>query len=215
MRAVAEHFVTEEEYVQREEKSPVKHEYFNGRIYAMAGATPAHNLIDSNILGSLVSRLRGQSCRAVGSDQRVKIEASGLKTYPDVLIVCPPERYDEHDPNSLLNPRVIIEVLSPSTEHYDRTDKFDHYQQLASLNDYILIAQDRVRVEHYERSEAEVWTVRRYNQREHSATLALPEMKLELPLEEIYDRLEVPSGLLLLPEANLEPGQLIPKADEE
>jgi len=202
MSAVAEHFITEEEYQRIEEASPVKHEYYNGRIYAMAGATPAHCLIAFNIQGALFVRLRGHPCRGASSDQRVKVEATGLKIYPDLLIVCPPEQYDESDANTLMNPRVIIEVLSPSTELYDRTGKFDHYKQITSLTDYILIAQDRVRVEHYQRGEAEVWTVRSYNQREHSLTL--PELELELPLAEIYDRLELPAGLLLLPEAMAE-----------
>jgi Uma2 family endonuclease len=202
MQAVAQRFITEEEYQQIEEASSIKHEYFQGRIYAMAGGTPSHNLISSNILGSLVARLRGKSCRAVGSDQRVKVETTGLRIYPDALIICPPERYDEHDPNSLLNPRILIEVLSPTTERYDRTDKFDQYKQITSLTDYILIAQDRVRVEHYQRSEADLWTVRSYNQREQSLTL--PNLALEISLDEIYDRLEVPTGLLLLPEGNVE-----------
>lgn len=197
MHAIAEHFISEEEYLALEEKSLEKHEYFDGRMYAMAGATPAHNLIAFNIAGSLSSRLRGLPCHGAGSDQRVKIEASGLKTYPDVLIVCPPERYDERDPNSLLNPKVIIEVLSPSTEHYDRTDKFDHYKQIAELSDYILVAQDRVRVEHYTRGQGDSWTVRSFNQRAH--TLSLPSTSIELPLDEIYDRLELPDGLLALP----------------
>jgi len=199
MGAVAEvRFITEEEYLRLEEESPVKHEYYNGRTYAMAGATPAHCLISSNIVGSLFSRLRGRTCRGVGSDQRVKVEVTGLRIYPDALIVCPPERYDEHDPNSLLNPQVIIEVLSPSTERYDRTDKFDHYRQIPSLTDYLLIAQDRVRVEHYQRSAGDLWTVRSYNQREQSVSLS--DLSLELPLEEIYDRMELPAGLFLLPD---------------
>lgn len=198
MRAVAEHFITEAEYLEQEAASPFKHEYFNGRIYAMAGASPTHVLINSNVQGALFGRLRGRPCRSASSDQRVKVAATGLLTYPDTLIVCPPERYDEDDPQSLLNPQVILEVLSPSTERHDRTDKFDQYKQIPTLTDYVLIAQDRVRVEHYQRSAADLWTVRSHNQLEHA--LALPELDLELPLAEIYDRLDLPSGLLLLPE---------------
>ncbi len=121
MRAVAAHFITEAEYQQLEEASSVKHEYYDGHIYAMAGATPAHCLIAFNIAVAVGSRLRGRSCRGASSDQRVKVEATGLRTYPDMLIACPPERYDEQDSNSLLNPRVIMEVLSRSTAVYDRT----------------------------------------------------------------------------------------------
>ena len=196
MRAVAEHYISEDEYAAMEESSPIKHEYFNGRIYAMAGGSPAHNLLSHNVQGSLFARLRGKPCRGASSDQQVKIEATGLRVYPDALIVCPPERYDERFPNVLLNPAVIIEVLSPSTERLDRTDKFEHYRQIAALNHYILIAQDRVYVEHLQRNLEDVWTRRTHYQREDTLTLA--DLDLEIPLDEIYDRLDLPTGLLLL-----------------
>ncbi len=191
MEAIAEKLISEEEYWKLEAVSEIKHEYFNGRIYAMAGGTPSHNAVSHNIQGSLFSRLRGKSCRGYGSDQAVK--ASGLITYPDALIVCPPENYDK---NALLNPRVMIEVLSPSTEKYDRTDKFEFVKQIESLSHYILVAQDRVRVEHYERN-GENWIVRSYYQRDD--VLVLADLELEIPLEEIYDRLDLPVGLQILP----------------
>lgn len=198
MRAVAAHFVTAAEYLEQEAKSPTKHEYFNGHIYAMAGATPTHGIINSNVLIATGRRLWGRSCRSVSSDQRVFVAATSLRTYPDTLIVCPPEQYDEIDPNSLLNPTVIFEVLSPSTAKRDRSVKFDHYQQLPTLTDYILIAQDCVRVEHYQRNAADAWLMRVYNQREDK--LIFSALELELPLEEIYNRLNLPAGLRMIPD---------------
>ncbi len=196
MNAIAEHYITEEEYVRLEEASGQKHEYLNGRVYAMAGGTPSHSAVGTNIAGALFSRLRGKPCRPFNSDLRVKVEATGLKTYPDVTVACPPERYDERDPNSLLNPTVIIEVLSPSTEQYDRTDKFDALKQIPGLRDYVLVSPERVRVEHLRRSENGEWVLKSYTLR--SQVLALASIGVEVPLDEIYDRLEVPEGLRAL-----------------
>ena len=194
MEAVAERTISEEEYVRLEEKSARKHEYLDGRVYAMAGGTPAHSAVGTNITIALGSRLRGESCRPFNSDLRVKVEATGLRTYPDVTVVCPPERYDELDPNSLLNPTVIFEVLSPSTEQYDRTDKFDALKQIPSLRDYVLVSPERV--EHLRPGEGGEWILESYTQR--SQVLALASVGVEVPLDEIYDRLEVPEGLRVL-----------------
>ena len=128
----------------------------------------------------------------------IKVEATGLKTYPDISVACPPERFDERDSNSLLNPKVIIEVLSPSAEKYDRTQKFEHFKQIAEMSDYILVSADQVWVEHFARAEGGAWTVRSYTQR--SQTLALPSIEVEVPLDEIYERLELPEGLAMLDE---------------
>ena len=196
MRAVAEHFITEAEYLELEETASIKHEYFQGCIYAMSGGSNTHAVLCTNAAVTLVTRLRGKECRAVGSEQRVKIEATGLLTYPDASVYCPPARFEGRHDETLLNPTAIVEVLSPSTQTYDRTTKFDHYKQIASLTDYILIEQEHVRVEHYQRGEGDVWTVRIYNQR--SRSVALTSLDLELPLEELYERLELPDGLSLL-----------------
>ncbi len=202
-RAEVERYISEDEYLELEAASLEKNEYFDGCIYAMAGATPRHNKIIFSTMTAIGVRLRGHSCDGAGSDQRVKVEATGLLTYPDVLIVCPPERYDENDPNSLLNPRVLIEVLSPSTENYDRTEKFEHYKKIESLTDYILIEQNHIWVDHYQRAEDGLWTVRSFNQ--HEQIVSLPELELELPLDEIYGRLDLPIGLRLTSKSELAP----------
>ncbi|MDQ3814367.1 MAG: Uma2 family endonuclease [Armatimonadota bacterium] len=152
MQALAEHYITEDEYWALEAGSDIKHEYFDGCIFSRPGGSPEHNRLAANAVISLGSQLRGTPCRAVGSDQRVKVEATGLNTYSDVVVYCRPWRFDPREKNTLLNPVVLIEVLSDSTADYDRTIKFDHYKQIESLRDYILIAQDRVRVEHFHRT---------------------------------------------------------------
>lgn len=127
---------------------------------------------------------------------RIKIENSRDKVYPDALIVCPPERYDENDLHALVNPKVVIEILSPSTEKRDPKGNFEPDKQISPLTDYILIEQDWIRVEHYRRAEGRLWTIETFNQRDQR--LILPDIEIELPLEEIYDGLDLPSGLLLV-----------------
>ena len=187
---------TDEDYIRLEDKSEIKHEFINGQLYAMAGGSPTHARLGFNAIAAIGARLRGKRCHGASSDQRIKIENSRDKVYPDALIVCPPALYDENDPHALLNPKVVIEILSPSTEKRDRTGKFELYKQISSLTDYILIEQDWVRVEHYRRAEGRLWTIETFNQRDQS--LILPDIEIELPLEEIYDGLDIPSGLLLM-----------------
>ena len=193
MQALEKLYISEEEYLEGEKISPLKHEWFDGEVFAMAGGTPEHSAIGLNVGGTLRAALRGKPCRAYNGDMQVKIEATGLRTYPDVSIVCPPERFDPNDPNALLNPKVLIEVLSPSTENYDRTAKFDHFKQIESLTDYLLISANRVRVERYARAENGSWNLQTFTLR--SETVALESADVELPLDEIYERLELPEGL--------------------
>lgn len=207
MLAVEERFYTEEEYLALEEKSETKHEYFNGRIYpmqppldapaeivAMSGGTNTHARISGQALASLISGLRGKPCRAVGSDQKVKIEASGMNTYPDVAVYCLDARFADEKGVTLLEPRVLVEVLSPSTEAYDRGDKFYQYKLIPTLCDYILIAQNRVRIEHFSRRDAD-WIMRVFIER--GDVVALPSVDAKLPLAEVYEEIDVPSGLLM------------------
>ena len=189
-------WITVAEYVAFEDASPIKHEYYNGEVFAMAGGSPAHADIIFNVSVAIGSLLRGKPCRGSSSDQRVKVESSGLFTYPDVLVKCPPERYAPEDPHSLLNPTVIFEVLSPSTATYDRTTKFDHYQTIPELREYVLVSQDRVRVEHFARMESGAWTLIVLLQRED--VLHLSSLEVALPVGEFYEGLDVPAGLMAL-----------------
>jgi Uma2 family endonuclease len=188
-------FISEAEYWVGEEVSPTKHEYFNGRVYAMAGGSYNHTTICTNLASAAKVALRGRSCKARSGEQRVKVEASGLNTYPDAVIFCPPARFDGTNDHTLLTPKVIFEVLSDSTERYDRGDKFRAYAQIETLTDYVLIDQNRITVEHFRRT-SEGWLLNSYIRRSDFLTLA--DLEIQLALDDIYDELELPEAAISL-----------------
>lgn len=183
-------WISEEEYREGEEMSPVKHEWFGGEVFAMAGGTFNHTRICSNLGRFLGNRLSGRRCDAHNGEQRVKVEATGLNTYPDAVIFCPPSRFEGTGDSTLLTPTVLFEVLSQSTETYDRTRKFDAYKLIGTLSDYVLIDQNEIRVEHFRRT-TDGWLLRVWTSR--SDVLDLASVEVELPLEEIYENLELGS----------------------
>jgi Uma2 family endonuclease len=185
--------LTAAEYLEIERAAERKSEFFNGEMFAMAGASPAHVLVTTNVAGELRARLRGRPCLTFSSDLRVKVSDTGLYTYPDVVVVCGEPRYEEPRLDTLLNPTLIVEVLSPSTEAYDRGDKFAHYRRLASLQEYVLIAQDRQRIERFVRQgESEDWLLTEVS--DPAASVTLPSIGCELALVEVYDRVSLPEG---------------------
>ena len=192
------HYITPEEYLEGEETSSVKHEYYDGQIYAMAGGTNAHAILCSNASAALINQLVGKPCRAVSSEQRVKVEATGLHVYPDASVYCENARFEGAGGLNLLDPTVIIEVLSRSTSAYDRGDKFDHYKRIETLQDYILIEQTRVHIEHFHRLENDDWLMRSFDNL--SDTLALPSVDCNVMLSQIYEGVNVPQGFLPLRE---------------
>ena len=147
MTAVPQRKLTPAEYLVIERHAQFKSEFLDGEMFAMAGASPTHNSIKENLIIRLGSQIWGGPCRSYSSDQRVKVSATGLYTYPDIAVVCGQPEFEAGQPDVLLNPRVIIEVLSESTERYDRTTKFRHYQQIESLGEYVLVYQDEPLVE--------------------------------------------------------------------
>ena len=165
-------FVTEAEYLAQERDSLVKHEYYNGEIFAMSGGTEPHNLIAVNVCATLHSQLRRRPCRVYNSDMRVKVLRTGLNTYPDASIVCGQPQFTNDTHDTIVNPVLIIEVLSPSTERYDRGMKFQNYRTIDVLQDYILIAQDEHHIEHYSRQKAGQWVLNEVSGIE--AALAIP-----------------------------------------
>lgn len=185
MSAVAQPCYTPEEYLALERRAESKSEYVNGRIYAMSGASRVHNVIAGNVFAGLHSRFRGRSCDVYGSDMRVNVSPTGMYTYPDVAALCGTPEFADAEVDTLLNPSVIVEVLSPSTEAYDRGEKFAHYRRIPSLREYVLVAQDRARVEHYARL-GERWVLTVAEGLE--AELMLPVLDCALPLGEIYER---------------------------
>lgn len=158
--AFEQHRATFREYLLVEEQSGVKHEHIEGVIVAMSGATLPHNWLVQLVAFQLMEQLRGGSCRVLSSDQRVRVMATGLATYPDVLVVCGEPEYDPEDgkKTTLLNPRLIVEVLSPSTEKYDRGEKLEHYKQIDSLELVLLVDPKGRGVEVEARREAGVFT---------------------------------------------------------
>jgi Uma2 family endonuclease len=146
------------EYLSFEASSNVKHEYVGGQIYAMAGGTPEHAALAAAFLGQLYAHLRTGRCRPYDADLRVRVREADLLTYPDVTIVCGPVERDAEDPMSVVNPSVLVEVLSESTERYDRGAKFEHYKKLPSLRQYVLVCHDERRVEVWTRGAGDAWT---------------------------------------------------------
>lgn len=183
-----------EEYLAMERQADRKSEYYSSEIFAMAGASYAHNVLVANVARKLGNHLEGGPCRAVTSDQRVLVMPTGLYTYPDVVIVCGQPQFLDNHLDTLTNPIVIIEVLSTSTELYDRGEKFAHYQRLESLRDYLLIAQDQCRVEHYSRRVAEEgqWLLTVYD--DMNAMIRLTSIDAELALASTYEGVEFESG---------------------
>src|SRR5471030_2854802 len=147
MSTLQKTFLTPEQYLEIERKAEFKSEYYEGEMFAMAGAREAHNLIVGNLHSDLHQQLRPRPCRAYMSDMRVRVSPSGLYTYPDVTVVCGEPQFLDEQKDTLLNPSLIVEVLSPSTEAYDRGRKFEQYKSIESFQEYLLIASDRMHID--------------------------------------------------------------------
>ena len=176
--------LTPEEYLAIERQAEFKSEYFQGEMFAMAGVQKPHNLIANNIIRVLGYQLLERDCNVYSSDMRVKIKKIGKYTYPDVAVTCGKELFEEDYVDTLLNPIVIFEILSHSTEARDRGEKFQHYQFIDSLIEYILIAQNTIRVEQYVRQSDRTWM---YSQYQNLQDVVKPEsINCELSLKDIY-----------------------------
>ncbi len=185
------------EYAALEEKAEYKSQYYDGEIFAMAGGTYEHSALAGNVFGRLFSRLDGKPCQPYNSDLMVSILETGLRTYPDVSVVCGQREMDPEVKVAVTNPTVLVEVLSPSTEAYDRGTKAEHYRKIPSLKCLILVASTRRHVEVYERREDGAWVLREYSGAGQSVPVA--SLGLELAMEEIYRGVELPEGGSALP----------------
>ncbi len=194
-----------QDYFRRERVAAYKSEFFAGEVFAMAGGSVNHSLIKANVVGTLRDALRrkGGCCRTFDSDLRVKIPLTSLRTYPDVSVICGPVELDAEDDagETVTNPAVIVEVLSDSTERYDRGTKFDHYQSIASLQQYVLVSQDQAKVETFLRQADGTWQYALCAGLEAVATLTA--LEVSLPLSEVFAGVEFPAVL---------PLRLLPKA---
>ena len=183
--AAVQTYLTPEEYLDWERKSDTKHEYLRGEIIAMSGASREHSLIVTSISGELYIQLKEGICEVHTNDMRVRTHPETSYFYPDVVVVCGEPRFEDNAFDTLLNPIVLVEVLSPSTQAYDRGEKFKNYQQLTSLQEYILVSQDEVHIEHYRRQETQ-WKLTEFRSLEN--VLSLTAIECELSLEDIYRR---------------------------
>jgi len=175
---------TIEEYLEMEKASTVKHEYYQGEIFAMSGAGENHNEIFSNVFGEIASKLKGKRCRPYGSDKRMNILENTLFTYPDISIYCNGSTHSNFDKDTSILPTAIIEILSPSTRNYDRNKKFNLYKDIPSLKEYIMIDSESVFVQSYHINENRNWLLREY--KEISDTLTLVSMGFDMALSDIY-----------------------------
>ena len=194
MSSVPKTLMTEAEYLAYERASEIRHEFWRGELFAMAGASEGHNLASGNLFVAVQLALRDKPCRAYTHDMRVFASQSRAYVYPDIVVACPPIEFKDEKRDTLLNPQVVVEVLSPSTESYDRGKKFDLYRQSESLRQYVLIAQDEPRVMSYIRqSDGVAWLLTPLAGL--NAVLEFPTLGLSVPLSEIYRNVEFPPPL--------------------
>lgn len=188
MSAVPKLYLTPAEYLAFERQSDIKHEYFRGDLFAMSGASRQHVRIAVNATIVLGNQLTRRGCDVFNSDMRVKVSPTGLYTYPDLAIVCGRPRFEDKELDTLLNPSVIIEILSKSTEAYDRGEKFAQYRMLETLTDYLLISQTRPHIERFTRQEGGLWLLSESIGLD--AVMPIESIQCQLPLAEVYDRVE-------------------------
>jgi Uma2 family endonuclease len=185
---------TPEEYLELERKAEYKSEYLDGQIYAMAGASPAHCVITPNLTSELVVQLRDKPCQAFSSDMKVRTNYKGLYSYPDLSVVCGEPLFHDDKQDIIINPKVIFEVLSPSTEAFDRGAKFLRYQLINTFTDYVLIAQDEPRGEHFIRQPDGGWLL--YIVRSLESRLSIPSIDCIISFAGLYDRIKFPEETL-------------------
>ncbi|MCX6594430.1 MAG: Uma2 family endonuclease [Acidobacteria bacterium] len=175
---------TEAQYLRYEREFQQKHEFVHGNILAMAGAGTRHNIIAANLLSALVVGLRGKRCRAVGSDQRVRVQPGALYFYPDVTVLCPPVEHLDETQDTVLNPHFIAEVLSSATRRHDQDLKLPAYREHPTIQEILLIEPDVLWVQQWFRSPSGEWQMRTISSA--SATVSLGSLGVEVPISEIY-----------------------------
>jgi Uma2 family endonuclease len=192
MSTAVKRLLSPQEYLAIERQAEIRSEFYRGEMFAMSGASWEHTLIKDNLARAAGNQLEDGPCRVVTSDLRVKIDATGLYTYPDITIVCDEPEFEDNVFDTLLNPRVIVEVLSDSTEKYDRGRKFAHYRQLPSVQEYVLVAQNAPLVERYVRQTDESWLLTAFS--EMTQTFSFGTIPVKVPLTEIYRGVKFPEA---------------------
>lgn len=192
--AAGQSFITPDQYLEIERNAECKSEYISGQMIAKAGPSKTHGDIISNIHFALISRLLGKNCKPITNEFRVQVDSAGPYLYPDVVVYCNDAKWIDKHLDTLTNPHVIFEVLSPSTEHYDRGEKFFHYRRINELTDYILVSQKGCLVEHYHR-EGNNWLLTEIIG--YDNVLNLTSIELSLPIGEIYMDIEFPPAFIV------------------
>jgi Uma2 family endonuclease len=188
MSTVPQHFLTEQEYLARERKAEFKSEFYRGETFAMAGATREHNLISANISRGLGNQLEKRPCEVYQSDMKVRVATTGLITYPDVVVGCGELQFADDVTDVLLNPTVVVEVLSPSTAAYDCGPKAAHYRLADSLREFLLVDQRVPYVEHYVKDDEGAWRIKPWDSLED--VIQLKSIACSLPLSAIYSKVQ-------------------------
>lgn len=178
------------EYLALEATSNVKHEYLDGQIYGMAGGSPEHAALAAAVVGLLFPQLQQGRCRAFSADLRVRVEASGLTTYPDVTVVCGPRQPSAQDAQAVTNPRLLVEVSSPGTEQYDRGDEFEHYRQIPELQQYVIVSHRERLVSVWSRTDGDAWTE---TQAVDGDLVELSSIAARLDVRALYDAIVEPT----------------------
>jgi Uma2 family endonuclease len=176
------------EYLELERKAERKSEYLNGEMFLMAGASRWHGLIVTNLVGELRQQLKARPCEVYSSDLRLRVSPSGLYTYPDVMVVCGEAQFADDQKDTLLNPNLIVEVLSDSTRDYDRGEKFQHYRTLPSLREYLTIAQDAPHIERWTRQPEDHWLLTEFS--DLSQSIQVTSVDCVLSLAEVYHKVK-------------------------
>ena len=176
------------EYLAIERQSEIRHEFLDGHVYAMAGESIAHSTICFNLAVTIGAQLKGRSCRGFSPNMKVRAGERGLYAYPDLMVACGEPAFQDERGDVLLNPTVIFEVLSRSTEAYDRGEKFERYRDhIETLRDYVFVSQDRPRIEHRRREPDGTWTITELDG--PAETLSLPSIDCRVPLADVYSRI--------------------------
>ena len=173
-------FLSQAEFLEFERNSEEKHEYYKGEIFAMSGASYEHNVIEDNIRGELHNFLKGKECRSFGSNLRTSVQANTLYTYPDIIVICGKPEFVDDQFDTVLNPTLIVEILSPSTANYDKGTKFELYRDIPSLKEYITVDSTKVHVEQFIKNDNQTWTLQEYKTAEASLMLNCIQMPLSV-----------------------------------
>jgi Uma2 family endonuclease len=184
-------YITEEQYFEIEESSDERHEYLRGEMFPMEASSLPHATITPNLIMTLGGQLKGSSCRVYTNTLRVAVSPTGLYTYPDIVVICgkPELSVKDKHKGTVTNPKVIVEILSPTTQTYDRGDKFRHYRSIPSFCEYLLVAQDQIQAEHHVKQPDGAWLLREINGPD--AIISLDSIGVRFNLSEAYDGVEL------------------------